>query len=248
MQTAPSPIGTALRILTFRASKDELTALNHRHLFLGLIMTWLVGMGRWWEDPRANLFQQLGVGSVIYIFVLALFLWLIFWPLTLKRWSYFNILTFISLTAPPGILYAIPVRHGLELHTAQTVRLWLLAIVAGWRVLLLGYYLRRGIGFSAFKLVVGTLFPLILLVVILTQLNLEKVVFDFMGGIRQQDRSVNDAAYSTLFLITVISFYLFLPLFLCYVGMSIRNLASKYGHRRKNQTEECGQRKHTAQE
>jgi hypothetical protein len=122
---------TAIRLLSFRATSDELRALNRSHLAFGLLCTWLVGVGRWWEDPKANLLQHLGVGSVAYVFILAGFLWLVLWPLIPPNWSFLNALAFVSLTAPPAILYAIPVRHGLPLHTAQTVRLWLLAIVAG---------------------------------------------------------------------------------------------------------------------
>src|SRR5262245_17118298 len=143
-------LSTAFRILIFRATSDDFRNLNSRHLALGLLLTWLVGMGRWWEDPRAGLLRHLGFGSVIYAFMLALFLWLILWPLCPLQWSYVNVLTFVSLTAPPGILYAIPVRHGLDLQSAQAVRLSFLAIVAGWRVLLLGFYVGRGAGLEGF--------------------------------------------------------------------------------------------------
>ena len=142
---------TVGRLLIFKATPEELHALDRRHLVFGLLCTWLVGMGRWWEDPKASLLQHLGIGSVVYIFVLALFLWLLLWPLNPSHWSLLNVLTFISLTAPPALLYAIPVRHGLPLQTAQVVRLWLLAIVAGWRVALLGFYMRRGAGFSGLR-------------------------------------------------------------------------------------------------
>src|ERR1700744_3775016 len=108
-----SELKTAFRLLCFRATETEVRGLNTRHLVLGLIFTWLVGMGRWWEDPQADWLQHLGVGSVIYVFVLASFLWLVLWPLAPKSWSLLNVLAFISLTSLPAILYAIPVRHGL---------------------------------------------------------------------------------------------------------------------------------------
>jgi hypothetical protein len=66
-------MATLFRLLTFRASRDELRQFNYRHLALGLMLTWLVGMGRWWEDPHASLLQHLGIGSVVYIFLLAFF-------------------------------------------------------------------------------------------------------------------------------------------------------------------------------
>jgi len=60
-------LAPVVRMLTFRASSDELHALDRRHLALGLLLRWLVGMGRWWEDPRAGLLQHLGIGSIISI-------------------------------------------------------------------------------------------------------------------------------------------------------------------------------------
>lgn len=223
-----APIVTALRVVSFRASSEEMRALDRRHLVVGLMLTWLVGIGRWWEDPRAGLLQHLGVGSVLYIFVLALFLWLLLWPLCPPYWSYFNILTFIALTSPPGILYALPVRHGLELQTAQTVRLWMLAIVAGWRVALLFWYLGRGAGLFGFRRFVAAVFPLVIIVFALTALNLEKVVFSIMGDLGPETRSVNDGAYGALFFLTVLCFYAFFPLLVAYFITSAYALKSKY--------------------
>jgi hypothetical protein len=225
-----SELITALRLLMFRASSEEVRALNLRHFTLGLVLTWLVGIGRWWEDPKANFFQHLGIGSVIYVLFLSFFLWLILWPLAPRHWSLINVLAFVSLTSPPAILYAIPVRHGLELHAAQTVRLWMLAIVAGWRVALLIFYLQRT-GFYGPRIVLAALFPLTLIIFALTAMNLEKVVFDFMGGIRQEDRTVNDTAYGMLFLITMISFLLFLPLLATYLVSAVRTFFARFGRR-----------------
>jgi len=223
-----SVLATAFRILTFRASSDELHGLGGRHLALGLSLTWLVGIGRWWEDPRAGLLQHLGIGSIIYVFALSLFLWLLLWPMRPPHWNYLNILAFVSLTSPPGILYALPVRHGLALQSGQTVRLWVLAIVAGWRVLLLGFYLGRGAGFSGVKRIVAMLFPLTVIVCALAALNLEKVVFDFMGGIENEQRSVNDDAYSVLFLLTMLSVLLFIPLLIGYATISVQALVPRF--------------------
>ena len=216
-------IRTAWSVITFRASTDELHALNVRHLLLGLGCTWLVGIGRWWEDPRAGVLQHLGVGSVVYVFVLAAFLWAVVWPLNPPRLSYLNLLTFISLTSPPGMLYALPVRHGLDLGTAQTVRLGMLGVVAIWRVALLAFYLRRGTGLSESKTTLGTVFPLAVIVFTLTVLNLDKVVFNIMGAISPAERSVNDTAYGVMVLITLLCFYAFLPLLAIYVGIGIQS-------------------------
>jgi hypothetical protein len=53
---------TTFRILTFRASRQELEDLDRRHLCFGLARTWIVGIGRWWDDPGARLLQHLGLG------------------------------------------------------------------------------------------------------------------------------------------------------------------------------------------
>src|SRR5208283_2809702 len=124
---------TAIRLLTFRTRQDELRTLSFRQLVLGILCTWMVAMRRWWEDPKANLLQHLWIGSVAYVFLLVFFLWLVVWPLTPEYWSLRNVLIFVSVTAPPAILYAIPVRHGLLMQAAQSLRLWQLAIVAGGR-------------------------------------------------------------------------------------------------------------------
>jgi hypothetical protein len=96
------------RLLTFRASRDELLGMTSKHLVFGLLCAWIVGMGRYWDNSRVGILQHLGIGSVIYVFVLSLFLWSIIWPLRPQNWSYLRVATFISLVSPPAILYAIP--------------------------------------------------------------------------------------------------------------------------------------------
>jgi hypothetical protein len=218
---------TAIRVLTFRATAEELHTLGRRHLIFGLLCTWVVGAGRWWEDPDATLVQNLGLGSVVYVFVLAVFLWLVLWPLRPAKWSFVNLLTFISLTSIPGILYAIPVRHGMAIETGQVVRLWLLAVVAGWRVLLLAFYLGRGAGLHGFRRVLAALFPLLIIVVTLSALNLDRVVFNFMGGVPATDRTVNDTAYEVLMLITLLSMYAFIPLTVIYLMLIVRGVKAR---------------------
>src|SRR5262245_8637083 len=111
----------AARLIFFRASQRELIELNHRHLTIGLVCTWLVGMGRYWDNPRVGLLQHLGVGSVVYVFVLSLFLWLIIWPLRPRHWSWFRMLAFVTLVSPPAVLYAIPVQMVFSLETANGI-------------------------------------------------------------------------------------------------------------------------------
>lgn len=218
-------IGTTLRLLTLRAKESELSSLTTKHLLFGLVCTWVVGIGRYWDNTRVGLLQHLGIGSVVYIFALALLLWLLVWPLKPKNWSYFKVVTFVSLVSPPAILYAIPVEKFFSLDTADLINVWFLAIVALWRVVLLIYFLRVAGRLNVASVVVAALLPLTLIVVTLSTLNLEKAVFSFMGGL--SDRTPNDGAFATLFLLSFFSVVLFVPLLVFYVVLVILKRTGK---------------------
>jgi len=209
-----------IRLLTFRITREEFLHFNYKHLAVGIVCTWIVGIGRWWDDPGANLLQHLGTGSVVYVFLLSLLLWLIILPLKPQNWSYRHVLTFVSLTSPPAILYAIPVERFTSLGTARALNVWFLAIVAAWRVALLFFYLSRYARLSAFSITVAALLPITLIVVMLTLLNLERAVFDVMGGLREGG-TANDSAYGVLVALTVLSMLLFIPLVICYIFLSV---------------------------
>lgn len=210
---------TALRVLTCRVSRDELLRLDRRHLAFGLVATWLVGMGRYWDDPGAHLLQHLGLGSVIYVFAIALFLWLLIWPLGPADWSYPRLLTFVTLVSPPAALYAIPVERFLNLATARSVNVWFLAVVATWRVALLFFYLLRSAQLRWYQVIVAALLPLTVIVTSLTMLNLERAVFDIMSGMGAGTAS--DGAYEVLFVLTLLSSMAFVPLLLGYLVLVV---------------------------
>ena len=217
------------RLILFRASSAELAKIGWRYFAIGLFCTWLVGMGRYWDNPRVGLLQHLGIGSVIYIFVLSFFLWLVIWPLRPRNWTYFKVLTFISLVSPPAVLYAIPIEKFAGLDFANTINAWLLAIVATWRVALLVFYLRRLGELAWFATIVASLLPLCMIVVALTLLNLEKVVFNLMGGIHNP--SPNDRAYEILASLALLSVFLLMPLLICYfVLVAMRFAAARRSH------------------
>ena len=186
-------------------------ALGTPELVVGLTATWFVGMGRWWDDPEAHLLQHLGVGSLVYAFVLALLLWLLIMPLRPEDWSYSGVLTFVALTSPPAILYAIPVERFTDLETARRLNVWFLAVVAAWRVGLLAFYLRRLARLPWFGVIVATLLPLTMIVTLLTVLNLERAVFDVMSGLREEG-TAGDSAYGVLIGLTFLSTLLVGPL------------------------------------
>lgn len=193
------------RLLTFRPTGPETESHWQRFLAFGLLVTWIAGVGRYWDNPRADLWQHLGLGSVAYVFVLALIVWLLLMPLRPRHWSYRNVLLFITLTAPPAILYAIPVERFLSPDAARAANAWFLAVVAGWRVALFVVFLRRVAALSVGAVLVGTLLPLAIIVIALSILNLEHVVFNLMSGIRPEDRSPNDSAYSIVVMLSLLS-------------------------------------------
>jgi hypothetical protein len=215
--TSSNVFRTAGRLLTFRLTQKEFLELGGGHLVFGLVCSWLVGMGRYWDDPGAHLLQRLGVGSVIYVFALSLFLWLLIWPLRPQNWSYRNLLTFVSLVSPPAILYAIPVERWFTLRAAITINILFLGVVATWRVALLVFYLRRYACLRPAAVGVAALLPLTVIVVTLTVLNLERAVFEVMAGIGRKP-TANDGAYAVLFLLSALSYLAFLPLLIGYVA------------------------------
>lgn len=218
-------VHTIIRLLTFRLTRAEMLQFDKTHFIAGLIGTWVVGIGRYWDDSGASLLQHLGLGSVIYIFVLAAFIWVILKPFPIKDWSYFTILTFISLTSFPAVFYAIPVERFFSVQTANGMNVCFLAVVAIWRLRLLYYFIKHFTMLSEGNIITVTLMPICVIISTLTVLNLHRAVFEIMGGIRNP--TPHDASYLILMLLTGLSMVLTLPLLMAY-GVGI------YKSRRKN--------------
>lgn len=203
-----------VRVLMFRASGEDLFTFKNTHLCWGLFVTWLVGVGRWWDDPEAGVFLHLGLGSLLYTAALSLIIWLITLPLKPRHWSYRNVFTFVTYTSAPGLLYAIPVERFFPLATAATINVWFLAIVATWRVLLYAFFLSRSAELRLFPRIVATLLPLSAIVTTLFVLNLERAVFNIMGGLRPPTQ--HDGAYQVLFMLVLLATVGFFPLLFAY--------------------------------
>jgi hypothetical protein len=198
-------IKTEARFLLFQRVKPDMERHGAIYLALGIGSTWLAGIGRYWDHPKAALWQYLGLGSVAYLFLMSLVLWLLLMPLRPRNWTYRNVLTFVGMTAPPGLLYALPVERWVSLSTAQEINVWFLAAVALWRMTLLFLYLKRSGNLGIFQVIVAVLFPVDLIIVALTMLNLEKAVFEIMAGLRTAPPTPNDAAYAILVNLTFLS-------------------------------------------
>ena len=121
----------------------------------------------------------------------------------------------------------------MSLDTAKGINAWFLAIVATWRVALLVFYLRRAARLERFTTFVATFFPLTIIVVALTILNLDKVVFDAMSG--SGERSPDDAAYGILFLLSLLSVLLFIPFVICYLWLLFDRVISVKYHVEKDE-------------
>ncbi len=217
-------IKTIIKLLSLQLSRDEMLNFSKRDFIVGLIGTWIVGMGRYWDDSEAKLLQHLGLGSVIYIFVLAFIIWLIVKPFLVEDWNYFTVLTFISLTSFPAIFYAIPVERIVSIEIANTMNVWFLAIVAAWRLLLLFYFIYQFTRLSVLNILTITLMPICLIISVLTALNLHRVVFNIMGGIRNP--TSHDSTYGVLVILTMGSIILIGPLLISY-AVGIYNRRNK---------------------
>lgn len=206
------------RLLTFRPAGPPLREHPDAFLAFGLVVTLVAGIGRYWDHPNARLWQTLGLGSVVYVFILAGVLRLFLAPLGRSPLSYRTVLTFVTLTSPPALLYAIPVERFMPLPAAQTANVAFLAVVALWRVVLLYAFARRVGGLGVFETLVGTLLPLAVIVFSLAVLNLEHVAFSLMAGI--MGSSPNDVAYLFVVQLAALSMVAAPVLLLLWLGLA----------------------------
>jgi|CXWL01.1.fsa_nt_gi hypothetical protein len=204
------------RFLFFRFTDKDYDALTHRDLSVGLFMTWIVGMGRTWDKPDASFFQHIGIGSLVYVFVLSGFLWLLYKPIIGKHISYRNLLTTIVLTSLPAVMYAIPAEQYMNVDDAIAVNAMFLLIVATWRVGLLMHFLRVACKQSFVTVGFLTLLPLAIIVAAISFIQYERVVLESMGGFVGISGTKDDIYYILDFLFNF-SWALLLPLLLFYV-------------------------------
>ncbi len=209
-----------ISLLTFKKFKPNFSEFKNGYILFGLLTAWLAGVGRYWDNPKAEVWQYLGLGSVVYCFFLALIIYLIIYPLKPKNWSYSNVLIFVSLTSLPALIYAIPVEKFTSLETAQLLNVIFLVVVALWRIILFVLYLKRSAGLNGWQIFVAAFLPIVLIINVLTFLNLEHAVLQIMAGLRDNIQTENDSAYRILILITLLS-YILLPILIVMYGWFI---------------------------
>ncbi len=229
-----SPLSAAGRVLSFRLAPEDWDALGPSHIALGLGCTWIAGIGRHWDDTRAGWVQQSGVGSLIYVLLLSLFLWLLVLPLGPRTWTLPKLVAYISLCAPPAFLYAIPVEMMLPMDTAQSLNLGFLAVVSIYRVGLLWILLKRLAGLSVGRTVLAALLPLALIVVGLSISNLAQGAVEIMGGLRGP-RTPDDAANHFVLGLGFLAYTILPFLLLIYVGIALNDWLKRRAARARTQ-------------
>jgi hypothetical protein len=210
VKTPPPSFGallrTLVRVLTLRASGDEIDALGWRHFALGMACAILAGIGRHWDYPPAPPAAKFGLASAAYAVVFATVMWPFIALLGPDRWEWRKCATFVALTSPPAWLYAIPVELWLNPNDAARVNYVFLAAVAIWRLLLLAVYIPRYTGLDWWARFVGWSTPLVVSLGGLFAFGLFDEVANFMAGARQTPRDLAAVLWIGFFA------FLFLPL------------------------------------
>lgn len=180
------------RILTLTANRKELLSLDTDVLWWGLLMVWFAGLGRYWDNPMESEFLRTGFPSLIYIWVLGAFLWMFIFLLRPANWSYLRLVTFISMTAVPAFLYAIPFERMYGFEQAAEYNAIALVVVATWRVLMLGNYLLRTTNLNILCVLSALLLPLMTIVFGLMATQRLEQTIGMMGGIRRHVVQVDE--------------------------------------------------------
>lgn len=178
---------TLFRILGFSAKREEIEANAAPLLIVALVITWIVGLGRWWDDPReVPIFVRMGFGSVLYVLSLAAALWMVAYPITLDRMGYRSFLAFVAATSLPGLVYAVPIEQLAGDNAASTYNLNALGFVSLYRVSLLVWFYWKILEIDFGNAVVATLLPISGIVLALTGMGHGARVMDIMGGLRDR--------------------------------------------------------------
>lgn len=178
---------TIFRVLTFRAKPEELLDNSIAVLVIGLVITWLVGIGRWWDDPRELMpFVRFGVGSVLYVFALSALLWVVSWPLLQVKVGYHHVAAFVASTSLPAVVYALPIERWTDMSTASSYNVGALLFVSLYRVSLLGWFYVKILKLTVGDAVIITGLPITAISFALTMMGHGASIMDIMGGLRDQ--------------------------------------------------------------
>ncbi len=218
MHEIKKALRTIWRFSTFRGTRDELVDSSIYICLVGIPLTWIIGYGRWWDDPRdLGVIIQSGIGSVVYVFLLGTLIWILSLPFKLGLRN-FDYIAFVTCCAPPALVYAIPIERMTDLQTASSYNMLALFLVSSYRILLLAWFFRKIAEAEILETTVLTILPIALIAFSLTVLEVGAQVIDIMGGFRGEALATTAAerAVSQLGCISM----LFGPLFiLMWIGL-----------------------------
>ena len=151
-------------------------AFSHNSLYLGAFFVLIAGIAR--EYDQENLLEVPGIflipfpASIVMCFLLNLFSWAYFRKsINPNGLGHFRIfLAVFLLTAPCAWVYAIPVESLFDSLTALKINLWLLFIVALWRVLLFTRVIKVLTGVNIILAIITLACPVIFISTFFSQL------------------------------------------------------------------------------
>lgn len=182
----PTILADFLRFLFFQPLKGNMGKDWRAYLLVGFAITWLVGFGRTWDFDAAPLWLRTGFPSVLYTLLLAAIIWVVVLALKPARWSYRNVLLMVTMTAAPGLVYAIPVERLMPPDAARGANMLLLLLVATWRMALYFRFLRDVALLPRLATIVAWLLPPSLIVAPLSLFGLLNAIGRDMAGVREQ--------------------------------------------------------------
>ncbi len=195
---APPPPGRSmiellileLRVLTFTASPEELLSIGKREYFFGLGLVWLAGMGRYWHDLHANWVSKTGFSGICYVVLLGTFLWILFALVGARNLKFGRLIIFICMTAPPALLYALPVEMVVPAFYAEWTNILSLLFVSIWRVALLVWFIRKTTELSPMRTGVAVFLPLSCIICITALSGAVVSIFSQKGGTARELRKI----------------------------------------------------------
>lgn len=219
-----------LRFLIFLPIKPDLKNGPWKYLTYAVLISALVGVGRYWDAPSepfpfeepATLFDRVGLSSVVYIFVLGTFLWLLALPLRPMNWTWLSFIVFMGFCAPPALIYAIPVESFLGEREAWAANIWFVGIVSVWRVGLLYRHLRVVGQLDFLSASAVTFWPLCFIVTVLHLSSRLPAMFAMMGRFVLDDGDESVQTMNALNTFARGAFYVGLALLLVYLIQIVR--------------------------
>lgn len=212
-----SLLGIIFRVLRFRASREDLAKGGLPLVAVGMAITWLVGIGRWWDDPRTlEWYVRWGFGSLLYVGCLSLVLFALAAPLS-RRASpddFRVTLSFVTASALPGIVYAIPIELIAGPSAASAYNVAALIFVSLYRLALLYWFFYSVLGLPDQAWILTSL-PVAAIVAVVSMMNMGPMVVDIMGGFREtmpksEAESIVEALGCISFIVTPILIILYL--------------------------------------